>query len=147
MYNSTLELGSFEVTSGRLVVSDPCYDPNSWCAGKLDRAKVGNWNATAEHLDEGEWGIRVARLIAQHEDVDDLHELDRYSTTFKVGVDSGQAGFFDAAYFHDPLSIHDAPAQTWSDNDVWYDSCCEITLSKIPGGRLALWRRLLLRLW
>ena len=136
MNNSTLELGSFEVTSGRLVVSDPCYKPGLWCVGELDRVKTGNWNATVEYSDEGDWGIRVARLIARHEDVDDLRKLDRLSATFGVGVDSGQAGFFDAAHFHDPTIILDAPSKTWSENDVWYDSCCEITLSKTQAGIL-----------
>ena len=42
-----INLGSFEVVSGKLAVSDPCYDTDVWCRGELENCKLGNWVATA----------------------------------------------------------------------------------------------------
>ena len=30
------EVGTFEVASGIIVVSDPCYDMDTWCRGNID---------------------------------------------------------------------------------------------------------------
>ena len=36
---------SFEVKSGALRVTDPCYDMDTWCAGTLEDVKNGKWLA------------------------------------------------------------------------------------------------------
>ena len=36
---------SFEVKSGALRVTDPCYDMETWCAGTLESVKNGKWFA------------------------------------------------------------------------------------------------------
>lgn len=36
---------SFEVKSGALRVTDPCYDMETWCAGTLESVKNGKWLA------------------------------------------------------------------------------------------------------
>ncbi len=40
-----MELGSFEVVSGQLIISDPCYKRGIWCAGTLENVRNGEWNA------------------------------------------------------------------------------------------------------
>lgn len=51
----TSEQRSFEVTSGAIRVTDPCYGMGTWCAGTIDQAKNGRWVAhvgyTSDALD------------------------------------------------------------------------------------------------
>ena len=61
--NSLVE---FEVTSGVLRVSDPCYERDTWCAGTIEPAIEGYWTAQAVIFNEGSWGNRVGYLIVQH---------------------------------------------------------------------------------
>ena len=113
--NSTRKyIGTFEVTSGKMFVSDPCYKRGTWCAGVLDSVRIGMWKAIILCSDENDWGIRVKNLRVQHESVRCLRDLRKFRATFKVGVDSGQAGFFDDDCFH-------------PDDSDWYDICCRTT--------------------
>lgn len=137
-------LGSFESTTGVFVVSDPCYDLGTWCAGELKNVKNGTWNAIVRKSDEGDWGIRCAEIIAYHESVGetDLEKLDWKLTDIYVGVDSGQAGFFDKDLFKNGDIITKDPKfglGGTDSGDRWYSACCDITLSEesagvLPGG-------------
>ncbi|MBK8989454.1 MAG: hypothetical protein IPM39_25910 [Chloroflexi bacterium] len=60
-------IGEFDVTSGKLRISDPCYDVDTWCAGEVEAAN-GRWAASVERTDEGIWGTRIARLLVTHVD-------------------------------------------------------------------------------
>lgn len=40
---TTNNLGSFDVHSGELIVSDPCYSLGTWCQGKLENVRNGEW--------------------------------------------------------------------------------------------------------
>lgn len=109
---------TFEITSGRLFLGDPCYDTN-----KTVRARNGGWTAHVEMTgDGGVWGRRVNKVVVHHEDFDPSHPR---LTSEKVGfsVDSGQAGVFDSQY----------------SGDMFYERCCEKTLGRsqcgyLPGG-------------
>jgi hypothetical protein len=81
-------VGTFEIKSGRIAVSDPCYGGD-----KEFPAKKGKWLASVKMSDEGSWGMRVARLMAHHEDhpVGGCRDLGD-----SVGVDSGQMSISDA---------------------------------------------------
>jgi len=119
-----IALGTFEVTSGELVVSDPCYSLGTWCAGTIIDVKNGEWEAKVENRDEGLWGSRCAELVAYHTD----HQFNHgpwEKASFDVGVDSGQAGIFDKPFFNS----HD---EYGGFNDNWYEEVCQITL-KDPG--------------
>lgn len=133
----TMELGSFEMVSGQLAVSDPCYDPDVWCRGELTNAANGVWNASIVTHNCGEWGQRVAKLTIVHESYDESQNLTRQKAPFEVGVDSGQAGFFDTVHYQDPSVIPDAkPAPADDPSEPWYQYCCDITLSSIRAGVL-----------
>lgn len=133
----TMELGSFEVVSGKLAVSDPCYAPDVWCRGELTNVENGSWYASIVKHDCGDWGQRVAKLTIVHESCDDSQGLTRQKAPFEVGVDSGQAGFFDAAHYQDSSVIPDAkPAPADDPSEPWYQYCCDITLSPIRAGVL-----------
>lgn len=90
------DLGTFEVKSGTLRVTDPAYFRAS--AGKNDLpAATGPWRAESIVEIMGQWGPRVSELWAWAE----RHGVDRDNVVadagFIVGVDSGLAGFFDVS--------------------------------------------------
>ena len=57
-----IELGSFEVKSGVLVVSDPCYDLDLEASymGVVEQAVNGVWHGIIERIDAGDWGERCS---------------------------------------------------------------------------------------
>lgn len=69
--DSLSPVGSFEIKSGALRVTDPCYDGTTWCAGTLDNVPNGKWFArVGYHLDEDDldsYKRRIADLEAQLE--------------------------------------------------------------------------------
>lgn len=118
------KIGTFEIKSGKIRVSDPCYSPDTWCATTIN-VKKGTWSAHQLVTDEGDWGKRVAGLAICHESfsLNKAFEIDSWSLKDEglswmwqwqlvdadIGVDSGQCGFFDYEEFirlnsgHDPL--------------------------------------------
>ena len=130
----TLELGEFEVVSGRLAVSDPCYDAN---VCELENVMNGTWHASAVELYTGSWGRRVARLIAVHEDYVNEKMSKGQCLGFDIGVDSGQAGLFDASHYRDSSVIpnHEG-VQEVHPSEIWYKHCYDITLSPLSAGVL-----------
>lgn len=116
----------FEITSGKMIVTDPCYDKETWCQEKLDNVKNGTWYSTVEYSDEGRWGHRVAQIWVWHSSL----EINDPGLEFppckfessNIGVDSGQAGFFDLEKYPD------AP----QNDNAFYDEVCNITLSGVP---------------
>jgi len=139
-------VGSFKVESGQIIISDPCYDkPNSKKTKHLPfngilPAKNGKWQAEIVMSDEGSWGDRVAYLVCYHPE----HRIDENSCEmeevidFEVGVDSGQAGVFDAKYYNDDDSIkglerlYDRTPINVA--EPWYSMCCDRTLHKDQAG-------------
>ena len=118
---------SFEITSGKMIVTDPCYDKDTWCQAKLDNVRNGTWKATAEYSDEGDWGDRVAGIWVWHDSLN----IDNPAMQFPacpeyipadIGVDSGQAGFFDLEQY--PNDPHE--------DDAFYNAVCKLTLSGVP---------------
>lgn len=103
-------IGQFEVLSQQLAVSDPCYK----MPDIILTVANGIWEAFIQHSDE-----RVSQLIAiQNSNID--IEIDE-ALDDQIGVDSGQAGFFDALIFNQ-----------CSKN--LYDDICDITLSEKQAG-------------
>jgi hypothetical protein len=96
-------IGRFSL-GNKVMVSDPCYGTNVWCQGVLENVRAGFWDAYIKMTDEGNWGTRVAELVAINLDYndeytglesEDINELQK----FEVGVDSGTAGIFDYDYY------------------------------------------------
>lgn len=142
------EIGKFQVESGKLRVSDPCYDKDTWCAGEIKNVKNGEWQACVSYSDEGNWGIRVATLICVHKDHKlgtwDKHPLDDNTwkkQSFEVGVDSGQAGIFDDKYFKDDSVVANLTGkdrlyknEILCPKEPWYSWCCDRTLAEDSAG-------------
>jgi hypothetical protein len=116
----TSQLGTFEIKSGSVYVTDPCYEIDTWCQGKVDDVLNGTWVSEADISNAAGWGNRVHILRVYHkEHGDDYSNLQEEK--FEVGVDSGQAGFFDADLY---------PGK----DDDFYDEVCNLTLSDKQGG-------------
>lgn len=99
--NDMKPIGSFEIESGKVMISDPCYERGTWCQGILNNVVKGKWNAYIKESDEKEWGTRAAELIA----VKDGYKLENLTgwneSGIHVGVDSGQAGIYEDKYYND----------------------------------------------
>ncbi|MFL1675071.1 DUF4241 domain-containing protein [Paenibacillus dendritiformis] len=130
-----IPLGQFEITSGKVVVSDPCYerDENTMIMGVLSNVRNGTWAAHVQKTEVRDWGEACAKLIAYHiSAADKPDELEWVKCNFIVGVDSGQAGIFDVSKYRLPDS---EALVTDSDMDSdWYLSCCDITDSDEEAG-------------
>ena len=174
---------SFEVKSGALRVTDPCYDMDAWCAGTLEDVKNGKWLAhVGYYIDEGElemirkWhqnkidelqalidaakddGDRKVLEIWYGQRIRELKEKDpvegyvgrvayiaiRHESTIActppylknfteseihVGVDSGQAGFFDLEPFkaQSETAIENGNYNQDTEHGKFYRSICEQT--------------------
>lgn len=107
-------LGTFIICSGAIRVADPCYGDDTWCMGTLKNAKNGTWNAYTRRKNEPGWGVRNTHIVIVHESaVVSKVKLDQILEA-TIGVDSGQAGFFDSTRN--------------TSNDKEYDEVCGQTL-------------------
>lgn len=135
-----IKLGNFKVTSGTVIVSDPCYACPTWCQGVLMNVKKGSWDAFVKIKEKEKC---CGEIIAIHSDVskDDIGDLDWELAPFVVGVDSGQAGIFDASVYQNDATVPEKPkfkAKILARD--WYCMCCDTTLytrykaGVVPGG-------------
>ena len=154
--NPSSIIGGVVFQSGRVMVSDPCYELGTWCQHELQDVKTGTWLIKKTVSDEGDWGIRVASLEAyigsepQESEYELVEEAD-------IGVDSGQAGFFDLSGYRntillnsnpDPASLchsmfmPEDPSSEDYDAELFYGVCCNLTLDGrdagvLPGGAVS----------
>ena len=90
----------FNVKSGKLRVTDPAYDLSVWCAATLDKVKNGVYHVNVDHENKGVWGDRISQIEIYHDSVKTrLNRLKWHWRDSNIGVDSGQAGFFDYEEF------------------------------------------------
>ncbi len=126
----------FEIKSGKVVLSDPCYKLGTWCQGVIENVKNGEWNAEAEHTEH--WGRRVSALAAFHKD----HFMSVIAIKakgekldFTGGVDSGQFGYFDFDGYRKDETIAGVkrnatnPEHIICENEPWYSMCCDRTIT------------------
>ena len=106
---------TFKITSGLLVLGDPCYDTNPIC-----KARRGSWTAHVVKEDKDFWGSRVSRVVVHHVDFNPADPKIRVETV-NFSVDSGQAGVFDYGFYG---------------SDGFYDRCCKATLTEKQYGYL-----------
>jgi transposase len=55
---------TFEIKSGKIVLSDPCYEAPTWCQGVIDNVKNGKWEASVDKQSFKNWGERIVALYA-----------------------------------------------------------------------------------
>jgi hypothetical protein len=137
-------MDKFEVVSGTLVCSDPCYELPTWCQGVVENVKKGTWVAEVEYNDRGE---RVKELRIHHKDSHWLSgKMERMN--FTAGVDSGQFGFFDKDFYRNNESAKGLKKYNFGEGfdeqegDEWYRACCALTLGEdnfgvLPNGAVS----------
>lgn len=99
----------FNVTSGSIVVSDPCYRQEH-----SEPAKNGRWVAKVDKTELGFWGNRVSRITVHHEGWSPTRT--QRTKHVNLSVDSGQMGVFDHFVYGG------------GNDDAFYDTCCTATL-------------------
>lgn len=93
------KVGAFELRSGTLHVTDPCYGTDFIKSGfsGVIAAKPGLWNCRIYRRRDEYGDIWVQRLFVVHESiVDRIRRNEWEDPGFRVGVDSGSYGVFDA---------------------------------------------------
>jgi hypothetical protein len=113
----------FTITSTKLRVTDPCYEKDVWCSGVLENVLPGQWVAdkvVASDSQTGGWGDRISELQISHIDYHGVVDVNE-PAAFTVGVDSGQAGFFDE------LMYPEGPVGEYGDLETFYGKVCQGT--------------------
>ena len=127
-------IGEFACVSGKLRITDPCYDTSVWCSGELDDVKTGRWYAKIEKCNLGKWGSRIQSITAFHSTYDN-NDATPIIANFEVGVDSGQAGIFDSRYYQDASVFENEIDEDTDDkNEKWYNRVSARTLSDERAG-------------
>jgi hypothetical protein len=122
----------FNVKSGKIRISDPCYDKDDLLGGIIIPAKNGEWVASAE-VKNTSWDERVISLTAEFNGP--FLRLHREEES--ISVDSGQAGIFDLNSYKNDSCVKDVERvhnQTICEDEPWYSICCDRTLSKFQWG-------------
>lgn len=122
---------TFEIQSGSIILTDPCYDTNTWCQSILYNVKKGMYGALAIMDPKSN---RVKSLMAYN-----LSSLFEYPDICELlmsapplpqlgGVDSGQFGFFDLNHYRKNDSIGNAKLAEFMDSkeegEAFYSACC-----------------------
>jgi hypothetical protein len=123
----------FTITSSRIRVTDPCYTKDIWCSGVIENCLNGKWVASTFVRNEGNWGYRNAELRIWHSDYNEQCAISAdIDSNIDVGVDSGQAGFFDdSQYPDDKKSIGD-----YGDLNSFYGKICDGTSKDVHIGHI-----------
>ena len=124
-------IGTFHVASGRVIVSDPCYEAGTWCQGMLERVRKGQWMCHVLLAHEGACDTCIAELIVRHVSLSRAGSASwTGERSFEVGVDSGQAGIFDTAHYRDDRvaqAVERLSHESICPDEPWYSLCCDRT--------------------
>ena len=122
-------------------VTDPCYSVPTWCQTKLTNVLPGEWIVSMIY-DEKQGTNRNAELFLVHKDYQGKSLLYDWDWLGDFGVDSGQAGVFDAASYRND-SAAEAIQTPYVDfvlpgrdleGDAWYEKMCKFTLGESGWG-------------
>ena len=68
-------LGTFEIVSGEMYVTDPLFELDTECVSALKNVRSGRWNAAVYMVKTGGNGERISRLAVWHEDAPEPDQL------------------------------------------------------------------------
>lgn len=146
MKTSTVDVGQITVEEDGLFAGDPCYfrsGPTGWGIHHVKKCLAGQWRVEIEVSDEGDWGRRVASLIAYHSNGDNVRS--NKAEVAALGVDSGQQMLVTVkgtqAWVDNDYNLAGGHNPTVKDNiqhheQMTYDGACLATLSKQHAGIL-----------
>lgn len=110
-HNNSIQL------SDMVRVTDPSYKMRSRYAGTLKDVLPGEYICFSQEADMGNWDMRIARIEVRHKDY--LDAVFQEYANFNIGVDSGQCGIFDLAYY-----------QAHHRDESWYEMIGEKACAK-----------------
>lgn len=117
-------MSTFNVKSGKIRVSDPCYkkdyDVNDGLIVSVP-ALNGEWTSVGTIVNEGRWGRRVSEISAEHSSFGEKSRFNYRVMSYTIGVDSGQAGIFDEEFFPE------GELGEYDDLNNFYGKCCSKT--------------------
>lgn len=125
-------------------VTDPCYSVPTWCQTKLTNVLPGEWIVSMIYDEKG-GSNRNAELYLVHKDYQGKNLLYDWDWLGDFGVDSGQAGVFDAASYRNdayaagittPKVDFSLPGDAL-EGDAWYTKMCKFTLANDGWGTYA----------
>ena len=124
-------------------VTDPCYSVPTWCQLKFDNVLPGEWIVSMIY-DELGGSNRNAELYLIHKDYQTTRGLS-FDWLGDFGVDSGQAGVFDAASYRDDAYAAGITTPEYDfflpgdpqEGDAWYEKMCKFTLAADGWGSYA----------
>lgn len=125
-------LGTFDCESGRMRVTDPCYDKEG-DSGKVKVVKPGRWVAYSQlcisnSIFTQQKHLFPRALVVMHSEVAEDRSFDvsasaDWEEAGGIGVDSGQTGFFDnKKYPEEPCNKENG---SWEN---FYEKCMKATL-------------------
>lgn len=124
------ELGVFNVKGDKIIATDPCYEKDSDSNYVINNCMPGVWRAVAVLTDDTEgWGCRVSYLMISRENFESFQTKEETVCDI-IGVDSGQAGFFDYNLYPAGEKENGGFNDPVNDFDLFYDKCCTATLGK-----------------
>lgn len=103
----------------KVIVTDPCYNLDTWCNYIVSNVLPGEYKTSVKLTDGGDWGERVAELIATHIEYTRV-TLDWEFVSNQIGVDSGQCGIYDFTY-------RLKQGNTINNNSLFYKRACKCT--------------------
>lgn len=124
----TRKVESFNITSGRICITDPCYDKDA--NGTLYNLKAvkGKWYGEINYEDCKQFGNRVANLVVYSQNIEDIVKSFKFKLlSKKIYVDSGQCGIFD---YKEYPNYELNPQEKEYGTDSFYSRCCQNTLKK-----------------
>jgi len=125
-------------------VTDPCYSVPTWCQTKLTNVLPGEWIVSMIYDEKG-GSNRNAELFLVHKDYQGKSLLYDWDWLGDFGVDSGQAGVFDAASYRSDSAAEaiKTPKVDFflpgndQEGDAWYEKICKFTLANDGWGTYA----------
>jgi hypothetical protein len=130
-------VGNFEVMSGALMASDPCYVPGTWCARRIENVLNGTWRAEImkSYSYDGPNRGRVHALEVVHKDFNGVYLGAGQEITADLGVDSGQMSFVDAHEYVKGHAAHPSGGE-YDEELTFYGDACKKSLSDFSAGIL-----------
>lgn len=128
----TKQNGTVRFEMGEMaIISDPCYERvlNSDSCRLVIDTVPGRWEAEVELSDEGDWGTRVAALVARSKEVDSSLVYPVPMIDGEVCVDSGQMSIVS-------LDAYEGSNDGWDDPETFYGDACALTLAEGAFGGL-----------
>jgi hypothetical protein len=127
--------------SDTVIITDPCYDRNTWCQINDLKIKSGTYMTYSVY----DYKYSIISMIGcfhteKFEDIYDALNHDWIEMKEEIGVDSGQAGIFDDLAYPILKEIgkyEDNLLNTKSEEyDTFYEECCQITSHPFDSGVL-----------